>query len=119
MVAAHVAWLHTESDLMVEHERRRDLALLYPLVRPLPSGLTPLVQKLTQHITQQGLQAIGPMQGENVIFGILILAKNFVLLFDCLDKLYFSFATGSHSVCRKHAGRALEIFRVDKGRFQR
>lgn len=66
MVAAHVAWLHAEAEVMMENERRRDLALLYPLLRPLPGGLTPLISKLTDHITQQGLQAIGTLQGDNV-----------------------------------------------------
>lgn len=66
MVNAQASWLHTEAKIMIENESRRDLSLLYPLLKPLPSGLSPLVQKLTQHITQQGLQAIGPLQGENV-----------------------------------------------------
>ena len=66
MVAAHLTWLHAEVDAMIQHERRRDLALLYPLLRPLPNGLAPLVQKLTQHITNEGLKAIGSLQGENV-----------------------------------------------------
>lgn len=66
MIATHIAWLHAEAEGMIENERRRDLSLLYPLLRPLPSGLTPVVQKLIQHITQQGLQAIGSLQGENV-----------------------------------------------------
>lgn len=66
MVAAHLSWLHAEAEAMIQNERRWDLSLLYALLRPLPSGLAPLVQKFTQHITQQGLQAIGPLQGENV-----------------------------------------------------
>ncbi|XP_058810413.1 cullin-2-like [Phymastichus coffea] len=66
MVAAHVAWLHTEVDAMVEHERRKDLSLIYPLLRPLPSGLAHLVRKLTQHVTNEGLQAIGSLHGDNV-----------------------------------------------------
>lgn len=66
MIAVHRTWLYSEAETMIEQERKRDLALLYPLLWPLPSGLVPLVQKLTQHITQQGLQAIGPLQGENV-----------------------------------------------------
>ncbi|KAG7210335.1 hypothetical protein KM043_011873 [Ampulex compressa] len=66
MIAVHVSWLHAEAENMIENERRRDLSLQYALLRPLPFGLAPLVQKLTQHITQQGLQAIGPLQGENV-----------------------------------------------------
>ncbi|XP_012254401.1 cullin-2 [Athalia rosae] len=66
MVAAHVVWLHTEAESMVENERRDDLSLLYPLLRPLPSGLAPLIRKLTDHITQQGLQAVGTLQGDNV-----------------------------------------------------
>lgn len=72
MVAAHVAWLHTEVDAMVENERRKDLALIYPLLRPLPSGLAHLVQKLTEHITNEGLQAIGSLHGENVIIKIFV-----------------------------------------------
>ncbi|XP_072747858.1 cullin-2 [Anoplolepis gracilipes] len=66
MVDAQADWLHTEAENMIKNESKRDLALLYPLLRPLPGGLDPLVQKLTRHITQQGLQAIGPLQGENV-----------------------------------------------------
>ncbi|XP_046838772.1 cullin-2 [Vespa velutina] len=66
MVAAHLSWLHAEAEAMIQNERRWDLSLLYALLRPLPSELAPLVQKFTQHITQQGLQAIGPLQGENV-----------------------------------------------------
>lgn len=66
MVDAQAEWLHAEAENMIKNESKRDLALLYPLLRPLPGGLDPLVQKLTRHITQQGLQAIGPLQGENV-----------------------------------------------------
>lgn len=66
MIATHVAWFHWEGQRMIEYERKRDLSLLYPLLRPLPSGLTTLVQKFTEHITQQGLQAISSLQGENV-----------------------------------------------------
>ena len=66
MVDAQADWLHAEAEIMIKNESKRDLALLYPLLRPLPGGLDPLVQKLTRHITQQGLQAIGPLQGENV-----------------------------------------------------
>lgn len=66
MVDAQADWLHAEAEIMIKNESKRDLVLLYPLLRPLPGGLDPLVQKLTRHITQQGLQAIGPLQGENV-----------------------------------------------------
>lgn len=66
MVAAHVDLLHAEAEIMIKNESRQDLALLYPLLRSLPGGLDPLVQHLTRHITLQGLQAIGPLQGENV-----------------------------------------------------
>lgn len=66
MIATHLELLHTEGKSMIENERRRDLSLLYPLLRPLPLGLPVLVQKVTQHITQQGLQAISSLQGENI-----------------------------------------------------
>lgn len=66
MIATNVQWLHAEAEVMIEKERKKDLALLYPLLMPLTNGLTPLVHKLTQHITQQGLCAIGPLQGDKV-----------------------------------------------------
>lgn len=65
MVAAHVTWLHAEGELMIEQESKRDLSLLYPLLKTLTNGLGPLIQKLTQHITQKGLEAIGTLQSEN------------------------------------------------------
>ncbi|KAF7995688.1 hypothetical protein HCN44_006795 [Aphidius gifuensis] len=65
MVAAHVVWLHAEAELMIEQERKRDLSLLYPLLKTLTNGLGPLVQKLTKHITQKGLEAIGTLQSDN------------------------------------------------------
>lgn len=67
MVAAHVGWLQTEVDAMVEHEKRKDLSLIYPLLRPLPSGLAHLVRKLTEHITNEGLGAIESIHGDNVM----------------------------------------------------
>ncbi|XP_031832846.1 cullin 2 [Nomia melanderi] len=66
MIATYMTWLHTEAESMIQNERKSDLSLLYPLLRPLPGGLTPVVQKLTEHITAQGLKAIGNLQGENV-----------------------------------------------------
>ncbi|XP_033335780.2 cullin 2 [Megalopta genalis] len=66
MIATCVSWLHTEAESMIVNESRRDLSLLYPLLRSLPDGLTPIVQKLTEHIIQQGLKAIENLQGENV-----------------------------------------------------
>lgn len=68
MVAKPVAWLHTEVDAMVENERKKDLALIYPLLRPLPSGLAHFVQKFTDHITREGLRAINSSQADNVSF---------------------------------------------------
>ncbi|XP_034937978.1 cullin-2 [Chelonus insularis] len=66
MIAGPIRWLHAESATMIEEERKRDLSLLYPLLRSIPGALSPLITKLTQHITQQGLNAIGDLQGENV-----------------------------------------------------
>ncbi|OAD55361.1 Cullin-2 [Eufriesea mexicana] len=60
MIAAHIAWLHSEGKNMIDNERKGDLSLLYSLLKPLPS------EKFTQHVTQQGLQAIGSLQGENI-----------------------------------------------------
>ncbi|XP_029039032.1 cullin-2 isoform X2 [Osmia bicornis bicornis] len=93
MIATHIAWLHAEAESMIENERRRDLSLLYPLLRPIPSGLTPLLQKFTQHITQQGLQAIGSLQGENV---------------------HIQFVESMLDVHHKYSELIKEVFRVDQ-----
>ncbi|XP_003702794.2 cullin 2 [Megachile rotundata] len=93
MIAAHIAWLHAEAESMIENERRTDLSLLYPLLRPIPSGLTPLLQKLTQYITQQGLQAIGSLQGEN---------------------LHIQFVESMLDVHHKYSELIKEVFRADQ-----
>lgn len=104
MIATHVTWLHTEAKSMIENERRRDLSLLYPLLRPIPSGLTPLVQKLTEHITQQGLQAIESLQGENVRRRAIINFKFIVYKYNTM--LHYRVILGTHTICGKHTGCA-------------
>ncbi|XP_076654096.1 cullin 2 [Halictus rubicundus] len=66
MIASCVSWLHTEAESMIENENRKDLSLLYLLLRSLPDGLNPIVEKLTEHIIQQGLKAIENVQGDNI-----------------------------------------------------
>ncbi|XP_014295196.1 cullin-2 [Microplitis demolitor] len=93
MIAAHVTWLHTEAESMVEQEHRRNLSLLYPLLRPLPGALTPVIQKLTQHITQQGLNAIGHLQG---------------------DTIHIQFVEGMLDVHSKYSAMIEEVFKRDQ-----
>ncbi|CAD6243262.1 GSCOCG00012654001-RA-CDS [Cotesia congregata] len=93
MIAAHVTWLHTEAESMVEQEHRRNLSLLYPLLRPLPGALTPVIQKLTQHIIQQGLNAIGHLQG---------------------DTIHIQFVEGMLAVHSKYSGMIEEVFKRDQ-----
>ncbi|XP_057320792.1 cullin-2 [Microplitis mediator] len=93
MIAAHVTWLHTEAESMVEQEHRRNLSLLYPLLRPLPGALTPVISKLTQHITQQGLNAIGHLQG---------------------DTIHLHFVEGILDVYYKYSSMILEVFKRDQ-----
>lgn len=114
MVAAHVTWLHAEADTMIENERRKDLSLLYPLLRPLPAGLVPLVQKLTHHITQEGLQAIGPLQGDNVCFFVKFVAK----ILDQNVKIFWYFSD-PYFICRKYIGSTHKVLVHDKGSVQR
>ncbi|KAL7296446.1 cullin-2 [Trichogramma pretiosum] len=66
MVAAHVEWLHTEVDDMIKNERRKDLSLIYTLLKPLPSGLIHLVDKLADHIADEGIKVIGLLNGDNI-----------------------------------------------------
>lgn len=81
MIAVHATWLHTESQAMITSERKKDLFLIYPLLKPLASGISLLAQKFTEHVTQQGIQAIGPLQGENVNIFItcIFLFQNFFI----------------------------------------
>ncbi|KYN14400.1 Cullin-2 [Trachymyrmex cornetzi] len=101
MVAAHVDLLHSEAEMMIKNESRRDLALLYPLLRSLPGGLDPLVQHLTRHITLQGLQAIGPLQGENVNITKYL-------------KVYMQFVENMLNVHSKYSEMIKEVFNSDQ-----
>lgn len=117
MVAAHVAWLHSEAEMMIENERRKDLSLLYPLLRPLPSGLAPLIRKLTEHITQQGLQAVGSLQGDNVSICVALWRLYITHVGNLLPQAFLRVSVtdssftppGTHPIRRKHAGRAHQI----------
>lgn len=66
MVAEHLAFLHGECRTMVRQERRRDLALVYPLLRSVRDGLGVLVAELTEHVQQRGLEAVTCLRGDNV-----------------------------------------------------
>ncbi|KAF4533341.1 hypothetical protein B566_EDAN002738 [Ephemera danica] len=66
MVANHLERLHGECEAMVIGERRRDLANMYPLLRPIENGLPILVEHVLEHVKKQGLHAVTDLQGDNV-----------------------------------------------------
>lgn len=65
MVAEHLSFLYSECSAMVQNERRKDLANMYPLLKSVSNGVSVLVETVLEHIRQQGLQAIGNLRGDN------------------------------------------------------
>ncbi|XP_054268118.1 cullin-2-like isoform X1 [Macrosteles quadrilineatus] len=66
MVADHLSFLHGECEAMVQQERCKDLANMYPLLRSVPSGVQVLIAHVMNHIKQQGLEAVTGLRGDNV-----------------------------------------------------
>lgn len=59
MVAEHLQFLYSECTTMVQEERRKDLANMYPLLKSVSNGVTVLVDTVLDHIKSQGLQVCG------------------------------------------------------------
>ncbi|XP_071505622.1 cullin-2-like [Diadema antillarum] len=66
MVADHMALLHAECRTMVRNEQRQDLSRMYELLKPIPNGLSIMVQELEAHIVDSGRQAIAGLHGDNI-----------------------------------------------------
>lgn len=66
MVADHLSFLHGECKAMVNQERKKDLANMYPLLRSISSGVSVLIGHVMDHIKQQGLEAVTGLRGDNV-----------------------------------------------------
>ncbi|XP_046984562.1 cullin-2 [Schistocerca americana] len=66
MVEEHLPFLHSECKAMVQQERRRDLSLMYPLLRSVQGGVAVLIKEVLEHIKQQGLEAITGLRGDNI-----------------------------------------------------
>ena len=49
---------------MVENDRRKDLANMYCLLKPLPGGLSVLADTLEHHMQNEGLDAVKSMKAE-------------------------------------------------------
>jgi cullin 2 len=65
-VENHKDRLLSECSSMVEGERKRELANLYILLKPLPPHMSHLIQTLQDHIQKKGLESISNLCGENV-----------------------------------------------------
>ncbi|CAG7835527.1 unnamed protein product [Allacma fusca] len=64
LVTDHASLLHAECLQMVENDRRKDLANMYCLLKPLSGGLGFLADTVEQHIQNEGLDAIKSMKPE-------------------------------------------------------
>jgi len=64
LVADHLSVLHAECRSMVEADNRKDLGLMYTLLKPLPSGLNILAETLEQHIKKDGLESVRNLKPE-------------------------------------------------------
>lgn len=58
MVAHQLSFLHGECKLMVVQDKRKDLANMYKLLKPIESGLAVLLKEVQDHITKVGLETI-------------------------------------------------------------
>lgn len=56
MVAEHLHFLYSECNAMVQEERRKDLANMYPLLKSVSNGVSVLVETVLDHIRNQGLK---------------------------------------------------------------
>jgi len=56
----------SECSAMVEGERKKELANLYILLKPLPLHMNHLIATLQDHIQKKGLESISNLGGENV-----------------------------------------------------
>lgn len=65
MVAEHLHFLYSECNSMVQEERRKDLANMYPLLKSVSNGVSVLVETVLDHIRNQGLKAISNLRGDN------------------------------------------------------
>lgn len=61
MVAHQLNFLHGECKLMVTEDRRKDLANMYKLLKPIESGLPILLKEVQDHITKVGLEKINAL----------------------------------------------------------
>lgn len=51
-----MTFLYSECLSMVQNEKRKDLANMYPLLKSVPNGISVLVDTVYDHIRNQGLQ---------------------------------------------------------------
>jgi cullin 2 len=66
MVADHLVFLHGECKAMVQEERRKDLANMYPLLRSVKDGIGVLIDEVLEHTKAQGLETVRGLKGDNV-----------------------------------------------------
>lgn len=66
MVAEHLQFLYSECSNMVQQERRKDLSNMYDLLKSVQNAIVVLVDNVLDYIKNQGLTAIGNLQGENI-----------------------------------------------------
>lgn len=63
LIAEHLPRLQAACCEMVRKEDSKGLAIAYPLLRPIPAGITCLRDELGEQIKQQGLATCWPQSG--------------------------------------------------------
>ncbi|CAG0919494.1 unnamed protein product [Notodromas monacha] len=71
LVGAHLELFHSECPAMIQQDRRKDLSMLYNLLKPIRGALHPVAQELRIHIESAGLDSIKGLQGDGVPGGFV------------------------------------------------
>jgi cullin 2 len=111
-VENHKDRLLSECSSMVEGERKRELANLYILLKPLPTHMSHLIQTLQDHIQKKGLESISNLCGDNVSHSIFMHAFFPMQHFDL--QIHSQFVENVLGVHKKYRDLIKEVFKDDQ-----
>ncbi|XP_044742186.1 cullin-2 [Chrysoperla carnea] len=65
-VEEHLEVFHTECRDMIQKNRTKDLANMYPLLKRVPNGLSVPIAEFLDHVKEEGLRAVSCLKGDTV-----------------------------------------------------
>lgn len=111
LVVDHLGMLHGECSNMVDGERRKDMADMYCLLRPLPSGLCVLAETFESYVKRVGLTAVSNLKTETAhldfVENVIIVYKKFKEIVSSVfksDQLFLSTLDKAFTSIINHKG---------------